>query len=123
MKSTSWTEANCPNQRKKYKERKKNPKLSLRQVKVFFADRRGNGRISSLLLLGHGLRLSRLGFLRLKSGLLTFAFVLWLGSALASLLTLGHLYLPTLVTSLTRLFGGLGRGKKGLGRRRLLSHS
>ena len=109
--------------RKKYKERKKNPNLSLGRGRVFFANRQGDGRINSLLHLGHGLRLSWLRLLCLKNGFLAFAFILWSGSAMASLLTFGHFHHATLVTNLARPFSGLGRGKQGLGGRRLLNRS
>ena len=78
-------------------------------------------RVSGLLLLDHGLRLGRLGLLCLKDGLFAFAFILWPSSALTSLFTLDHFHPTTLVTNLARPFSGLGREKKGLGGRRLLS--
>ena len=90
---------------------------------MFFANQWEDGRISSLLLLGHSLGLNQIGPLRLESGFLALTSVLWLGPALVSLLTFCHLRHPPLVTNLARLFSGLGRGRNDLGGRRLLNRS
>jgi len=60
---------------KKGEKKEKNPKLSLGWRRIFFAGWLGGGRTSSLargglLLLGHSLRLNRLGLLCLGSNFL-----------------------------------------------------